>query len=58
MGLIGIRYGTVTQVPVTCGTLAAQVCARAGRESPRVPATSIMRATNAVRVIAAPSFWF
>src|SRR5262249_53123563 len=51
MGLMGIRYGSVTHVPVTCGTLAAQVCARAGPGRPKVPAASIRRANRALRSI-------
>ena len=50
IGLIGIRYGTVTLVPVTCGTLAAQVCARAGPGQPKVPAAS-MRTNRALQFI-------
>src|SRR5215510_10555267 len=51
IGLMGIRYGSVTHVPVTCGTLAAQVCARAGAGRPKVPAASTRRANRALRCI-------
>src|SRR5215831_2213473 len=51
IGLMGIRYGSVTHVPVTCGTLTAQLCARADPGRPKVVAAR-MRANRALRSIA------